>query len=69
MSNLIVIMFNILYLVFVVGFICKGCVCERERDWRLKQTEDWSVFTGSSRVSISRSDAYALHMMECEELG
>ena len=30
MSNLIVILFNLLYLVFHVGFICKGCVCERE---------------------------------------
>ena len=28
--NLIVIMFNLLYPVFHVGFICKGCVCERE---------------------------------------
>ena len=28
--NLIVIMFNLLYLVFIVGFICKGCVWERE---------------------------------------
>ena len=30
MPNLIVIMFNILYPVFIVGFICKGCVCERK---------------------------------------
>ena len=28
--NLIVILFNLLYPVFVVGFICKGCVLERE---------------------------------------
>ena len=28
--NLIVIMFNILYPVFIVRFICKDCVCERE---------------------------------------
>ena len=28
--NLIVILFNLLYLVFVVGFDCKGCVIEKE---------------------------------------
>ena len=28
--NLIVILFNLLYLVFIVGFYCKGCVIERE---------------------------------------
>ena len=32
MSNLIVILFNFLYLVFIVGFNCKGCVWERERE-------------------------------------
>ena len=30
--NLIVILFNLLYLVFIVGFNCKGCVIERERE-------------------------------------
>ena len=30
MPNLIVMLFNLLYLVFVVGFHCKGCVLERE---------------------------------------
>ena len=29
--NLIVILFNFLYPVFIVGFHCKGCVLERER--------------------------------------
>ena len=29
-SNLIVIIFNLLYPVFIVGFDCKGCVIERE---------------------------------------
>ena len=29
-SNLIVILFNLMYPVFVVGFDCKGCVIERE---------------------------------------
>ena len=28
--NLIVILFNLMYPVFVVGFDCKGCVMERE---------------------------------------
>ena len=28
--NLIVILFNLLYPVFIVGFNCKGCVKERE---------------------------------------
>ena len=30
MSNLIVIMFNLLYSVFIMRFICKGYVWERE---------------------------------------
>ena len=38
--NLIVILFNLLYLVFIVGFNCKVCVIEREcedsSNWRLK---------------------------------
>ena len=29
MPNLIVILFNLMYPVFYVGFHCKGCVCER----------------------------------------
>ena len=29
-QNLIVILFNLLYLIFIVGFDCKGCVIERE---------------------------------------
>ena len=32
MSNFSVIMFNLLYPVFIVGFICKGYVRERERE-------------------------------------
>ena len=28
--NLIVILFNLMYPVFVVGFDCKGCVMEKE---------------------------------------
>ena len=29
--NLIVIIFNLLYPVFIVGFDCKGCMLEREK--------------------------------------
>ena len=28
-SNLIVIIFNLLYPIFIMGFDCKGCVIER----------------------------------------
>ena len=28
--NLIVIIFNLVYPIFIVGFDCKGCVLERE---------------------------------------
>ena len=31
MPNLIVILFNLVYPVFIVGCDCKGCVLERER--------------------------------------
>ena len=30
MLNLIVILFNLLYLVFIIRFDCKGCVIKRE---------------------------------------
>ena len=30
MPNLIVIIFNLLYPVFIMGFGCKGCVLERK---------------------------------------
>ena len=30
--NLIVILFNLVYPVFIVGYDCKGCVLERERE-------------------------------------
>ena len=62
-------MFNLLYPVFHVGFICKGYVWERERERVCvcvcedsRKIDNWSVFTGSSRVSIPQSDACALHM-------
>ena len=61
MSNLIVISFNLLYPVFIVGFNCKGYVIERVCV-KTHAIEDKRVFTGSSRLSISRNDACILHM-------
>ena len=59
--NLIVILFNLLYPVFIVGFDCKGCVIERECV-KTQLIEDRRVFAGSSRLSIPRNDACALYM-------
>ena len=60
-KNLIVILFNRLYLIFIVGFNCKGCVIERECV-KAQAIEDKRVFVGSSRLSSLRKDACALHM-------
>ena len=38
--NLIVIIFNLLYPIFIVGFDCKGCVLERERE--CEDSSNWS---------------------------
>ena len=63
MSNLIVILFNLLYSVFIVGFNCKGCVIERERVCvKTQAIEDKRIFAGSLRLSIPRNDACVLHM-------
>ena len=59
--NLIVISFNLLYPVFIVGFNCKGCVIEKECV-KTQAIEDKMIFMGSSRLSIPRNDACALHM-------
>ena len=48
-----------------MGFNCKGCVIEREREreWLKTQAiEDRRVFAGSLRLIIPRKDACALHM-------
>ena len=60
--NLIVILFNLLYLVFIVGFNCKGYGIERECV-KTQAIEDRRVFVGISRLSIPRNDACALHMI------
>ena len=54
-------LFNILYLVCIVGFHCKGCVLEREYV-KTQATEDWRDFSGSSWLSIPQKEACALHM-------
>ena len=59
--NLIVIIFNLLYLVFIVGFDCKGCVLERE-SVKTQTIEARRVLAGSLRLSIPRSEVCALHM-------
>ena len=63
MSNLIVISFNLLYPVFIVGFNGKGWVIERERrSVKIQAIEEKRVFAGSSRLSIPRNDVCALHL-------
>ena len=61
MPNLIVILFNLLYPVFIVGLNCKSCVIEREYV-KTQAIKDKRVFAGSSLLSILRNDACALHM-------
>ena len=50
--NLIVILFNRLYPVFIVRFNCKGCVIERECV-KTQAIEDRRVFAGRLQLSIS----------------
>ena len=59
--NLIVILFNLMYSVFVVGIYCKGCVIVRE-SVKTQAIEARRVFVGISRLRISRKDACALHI-------
>ena len=59
--NLIVISFNLLYPIFILGFNCKGCVIEKE-SVKTQAIEDKRVFPGISRLSIPQNDACALHM-------
>ena len=59
--NLIVILFNLLYSVFVVGIYYKGCVIVRE-SVKTQTIEDWRVFAGISWLSIPRKEACVLHM-------
>ena len=61
--NLIIILFNLLYPIFIMGFDCKGCVIERE-SVRTQAIEARRFLAGISRLSIPRSEACALHMIE-----
>ena len=61
MPNLIVILFNLMYPVFVVGIYCKGGVTVRE-GVKTQTIEARKVFAGISQLSIPRKDACALHM-------
>ena len=52
-----------MYLVFYMGFICKGCVWERERECEdSRQLKTKIVFAGSSRLGFLQSEACALHI-------
>ena len=66
MSNLIVILFNLLYSVFYVGIHCKGCVWERV--WRLKTHWRSKVFSWVAREKPSCKVKHMLSTwLECEE--
>ena len=62
MPNLIVILFNLMYPVFVVGIYCKSYVIVRE-SVKTQAIEVRRVFAGISRLSIPRKYAFALHMI------
>ena len=64
--NLIVIMFNLMYPVFYVGFLCKGCVWERV--WRLKAKWRAKKFLRVAHVKPSSEVKHVLSTwLECEE--
>ena len=59
--NLIVIIFNLLYLVFIVRFNCKGCVLKKE-SMKTQAIEARKALASSSQLSIPRSEACVFHM-------
>ena len=59
--NLIVILFNLLYPVFIVGFNCKGYVRER-KCVKTQAIEDRRFFACNLRLNIPQNDACAMHM-------
>ena len=59
--NLIVIIFNLVYPIFIVGFDCKGCVCLKE-SVKTQASEARRLLMGVSRLSFPQSEACALHM-------
>ena len=67
MPNLIIILFNLLYPVFIVGFNCKSCVIERQ-SVKTQAIEDRRVFASSSKLSIPRNDTCALHITRMQRV-
>ena len=66
MPNLIVILFNLLYPVFYVVFLCKCCVCERV--WRLKAKWRAKKFSPVVRKKPSCEVKHVLSTwLECKE--
>ena len=61
MPNLIVIIFNLVYPIFIVGCDCKGRVLERECV-KTQASEARRLLAGVSQLSFLRSKACALHM-------
>ena len=59
--NLIVILLNLMYPVFVVGIYCKGYVIVRE-SVKTQAIEARRIFAGISQLSIPQKEACALHM-------
>ena len=58
MPNLIVILFNLMYPVFYVGFYCMGCVCVSVKTQEKLKIK--GVFGGSLREAFLRSEAMCL---------
>ena len=67
MPNLIVILFNLMYPVLVMGIYCKGCVLVRE-SVKTQAIEARMIFAGISRLSIPQKDACALHMTRMQKV-
>ena len=59
--NLIVILFNLMYPVFVMEVYCKGCVIVKE-SVKTQAIKARRVFMGISWLSIPRKEACVLHM-------
>ena len=66
MPNLIVILFNLKYPIFVMRIYCKCCVIVRE-SMKSQAIEVRRVFASIPRLSIPRKDACALHMTKMQE--
>ena len=67
MPNLIVIIFNLMYPIFIVGCDCKGCVLERE-SVKTQASKARRLLTGVSRLSFPRSEACALHITRMQKV-